>query len=367
MEVELHGLFEENTTFDYENYDTKNICPSSTVSDALAVFMPLLYSVGFLWGLLGNGLVLAILWLKMLNLGVMDIFVLLLSVADTLLLLTLPLWAVDAVKGWVMGTELCKLSGFLFEFNFYCGIFTLACLSADYYLSIVHGVQLFSRKKPRSVYGCCLIICVLCLLLCIPDLIFLSGSTDQSNQECMHHYRPDSWRLASRLPHLVVSVVLVLLFCFSIILLKLRHSSKCQQKKKGQSIAIIAVLILVFFLCWTPYSITFIVNTFQSKDGDSSAVEGDCEGRQWTASKIKAVFGLLHCVVNPVIYFCLSQEFRARVLNVIKFNACEMESNDVSLWDSSEVNGNASVQEKQGSLQHMNDIKQIIKTQDHYI
>ncbi|XP_016379632.1 C-X-C chemokine receptor type 3.3 isoform X1 [Sinocyclocheilus rhinocerous] len=367
MQVDLHGLFENNNTFDYEDYEYKEICPSSTVSGALAVFMPLLYSVGFLCGLLGNGLVLAILWLKTLNLSVMDMFVLLLSVTDSLLLLTLPLWAVDAVKGWIIGTELCKLSGVLFEINFYCGIFTLACLSVDYYLSIVREVQLFSRKKPVVVYCCCLIICVLCMLLSIPDLIFLSAITDQGKQECIHHYPPDSWRLASRLPHLFVLLVLVLLFCFSIILLKLRHSSKCQQKKKGQSTAIIAALVLVFFICWTPYSITFIVNTFQSMDSVSSAVEEDCEGRQWTASKITAVFGLLHCVVNPVIYFCLSKEFRRRVLTVIKFSACKMESNDVSLWDSSGVNGNASVQEEQGSLQPMNDIKQTIKTQDHDI
>ncbi len=119
MQVDLHGLFEENSTFDYDDYEYKDMCPSSTVSGALAVFMPLLYSVGFLCGLLGNGLVLVILWLKALNLSVMDVFILLLSVTDSLLLLTLPLWAVDAVKGWIMGTELCKLSGVLFEVS-YC-------------------------------------------------------------------------------------------------------------------------------------------------------------------------------------------------------------------------------------------------------
>lgn len=120
MQVDLHGLFEENDTFDYNDYEYKEICPSSTASGALAVFMPLLYSVGFLCGLLGNGLVLAILWFKTLNLGVMDIFILLLSVTDSLLLLTLPLWAVDAVKGWIMGTELCKLSGVLLEVSYCC-------------------------------------------------------------------------------------------------------------------------------------------------------------------------------------------------------------------------------------------------------
>ncbi|KAL0172365.1 hypothetical protein M9458_032676, partial [Cirrhinus mrigala] len=64
--------------------------------------------------------------------------------------------------------------------NFYCGIFTLSCLSVDCCLSSIRGERLFSHKKPVVI--CCLIVCVLCLLLSIPDWIFLnaiSGSTDQ--------------------------------------------------------------------------------------------------------------------------------------------------------------------------------------------
>ncbi|KAL0172364.1 hypothetical protein M9458_032675, partial [Cirrhinus mrigala] len=116
MQVDLHGLFENNDSLDYDpNYEYDGaVCPSSTVSGALAIFVPMLYSVGFLCGLLGNGLVLAILLPKRRK-SAMDIFILLLSVTDSLLLLTLPFWAVDAVKGWIMSSGLCKLSGVLFE------------------------------------------------------------------------------------------------------------------------------------------------------------------------------------------------------------------------------------------------------------
>lgn len=120
MEVDLHGLFEDNKTFDYDDYVYKEeVCPSSTVSGSLAIFIPLFYSVGLIWGLLGNGLVLMILWRKRLNLSVMDIFILNLCATDSLLLLTLPLWAVDAVNGWFMGTVFCKLAGAVFKVS-YC-------------------------------------------------------------------------------------------------------------------------------------------------------------------------------------------------------------------------------------------------------
>nr|AXN77376.1 C-X-C motif chemokine receptor 3.1 duplicate 1 [Ctenopharyngodon idella] len=360
MQVELDGLFKDNKTFDYDDYVYKDeVCPSSTVSGSLAIFIPLLYSVGFLWGLLGNGLVLTILWRKRPKLSVMDIFILNLSVTDSLLLLTLPLWAADAVKGWFMGTGLCKLAGAMFKINFYCGIFTLACMSVDCYLSIVRGVRMFSCKKRVVVYCSCLIILIICLLLSIPDWIYLRPiRASRDTAEC--YYPPNTCRLASRLSHIVCFVLpaLVLLFCCSSVLLKLWHNSKCQQKKKGRSTAVIAALVLAFFICWTPYNITFIVDTAQPVDSISSAGADDCEGRQWRASKITAIFGLLHCIVNPVIYLCLSKEFRRRALTMIKFSACETDSNDISLWDSSEGNRNASVQEEQGSLQPMNDINQ---------
>lgn len=217
---------------------------------------------------------------------------------------------------------------------------------------------MFSCKKRVVVYCSCLIIWIICLLLSIPDWIYLRPvRTVHGTAECIHYYPPDSCRLASRFPHLVSFGLpaLVLLFCCSSVLVKLRHDSKCQQKK-GRSIAVIAALALAFLICWTPYNVTFIVNTAQPVDSVSSAVADECDGRQWTASKITAIFGLLHCVVNPVIYLCLSKEFRRRAWTMVKFSACETESNDVSLWDSSGVNRNVSVQEEQGSLQPMNNI-----------
>jgi len=149
MEVDLHGLFKDNKTFDYDDYEYKEvICASSTVSGALAVFIPLLYTVGLLCGLLGNGLVLVILWRKRLNLSVMDIFIFHLTVSDTLLLLTLPLWAVDAVKGWNMGTGLCKLAGALFKVS-YCRLLDRSDKSVD--ITAWNAILLYKRLRLSDI------------------------------------------------------------------------------------------------------------------------------------------------------------------------------------------------------------------------
>lgn len=91
------------------------VCDQDSSMHFDSIFIPVLYSLALVVGLLGNGLVLVVLWKKRQSLNVTDIFILHLSLADTLLLMTLPFWAVEAVKGWIFGTALCKLNGALFK------------------------------------------------------------------------------------------------------------------------------------------------------------------------------------------------------------------------------------------------------------
>lgn len=114
MQLDLHGLFEYNSTFDYSNYEYEEECTMKR--SFVATFVSVLYSVALVLGLMGNVLVMVVLWQKSReNWSVTDAFVLHLSVADVLLLLTMPLWAVDAVKGWIFSTGLCKVTGALFK------------------------------------------------------------------------------------------------------------------------------------------------------------------------------------------------------------------------------------------------------------
>lgn len=79
-----------------------------------AQFIPVLYSVVFVVGVLGNGLLLGVLAQSRRTWSVTDTFILHLGVADVLLLLTLPFWAAQAVQGWTFGTAFCKITGAIF-------------------------------------------------------------------------------------------------------------------------------------------------------------------------------------------------------------------------------------------------------------
>ncbi|KAI7806684.1 C-X-C chemokine receptor type 3.3 [Triplophysa rosa] len=368
MDVELHGLFEHNNSFDYGDYyvytEEEDNHSSSRICSFVAVFIPLLYSVALLFGLLGNGLLLVTLWRKRRNLSVMDVFILHLGVVDVLLMLTLIFWAVDAVKGWIIGTGLCKLTGALFKINLHCGIFMLALIGLEMYLSIVRDIQMFSRKNPTVIHLTCLIIWIICLLLSTPDWMYLKATVDPHKNLCDYVYPSNDLRVAIRLLLIVVGVILpllVLLFCCSCILLYMRNRSRGPQKKKDRRTRVFAAVVLAFLISWTPYNITFIADTV------SVTASKWCDGKLWTASGATGIVGLLHCVIKPVIYFVFSKEFRHRTVTMVTFRGCETDSSDVSLWDCGEVGGSVQ-QEEQNSLRPMsNDINQTTITQDENI
>uniref|UniRef100_A0A672PY21 Chemokine (C-X-C motif) receptor 3, tandem duplicate 1 n=1 Tax=Sinocyclocheilus grahami TaxID=75366 RepID=A0A672PY21_SINGR len=295
-----------------ENYESccgeLTLCDQKSTMYFDSIFIPVLYSLALVVGLVGNGLVLVILWKKRRIMNATDIFILHLCLADILLLLTLPFWAVEAVKGWIFGIALCKLTGALFKINFYCGIFMLSCVSLDRYLSIVHAVQMYSRKRPMVTHCCCLMVWLFCLLLSIPDWKFLVATEDSRRQDrtqCVPEYPSHSWLLVTRLLYHILGFILpalIMLFCYSCILLRLRRGSQCMQKKRA--IRVIVALVLAFFISWTPYNITLIVDTIQINETISSSYQTSCESATALdlALTVTSTLAYLHVCVNPVLF-----------------------------------------------------------------
>lgn len=100
----------------------EDCCPLGEVCDLThsqefkASFIVVLYSLTFVVGVLGNGLLLGVLVQSRRAWSVTDTFILHLALADVLLLVTLPMWAVQAARadGWTFGTPLCKITGSVF-------------------------------------------------------------------------------------------------------------------------------------------------------------------------------------------------------------------------------------------------------------
>ncbi|TRZ04454.1 hypothetical protein DNTS_025559 [Danionella cerebrum] len=312
---------------DFGNYsdadDSGEVCDYQSSNQFDAKFKPILYTLALVVGLLGNGLVLVVLWKKRTGLNVTDIFILHLSLADILLLLTLPFWAVEAVMGWIFHTPLCKLAGALFKINFYCGIYMLTCISVDRYLSIVHAVQMYSRKKPAVIHCCCLMVWFFCFLLSIPEWMLLGANYDIrfNKTECVPEHFSNSRQWFNRLLCHVLGFALpgtIILFCYSSIAHRLQIGSQCMQKKRA--IRVIVALVLAFFISWTPYNITLIVDTVHTNNFTNADNQTSCGAKTalevaLTATSTIAYF---HCCVNPLLYAFVGVKFRQSLLEMLK-------------------------------------------------
>ncbi|CAK6977097.1 C-X-C chemokine receptor type 1-like [Scomber scombrus] len=328
MNVELDGIFNENNSFNFSYddyvYEKENEDPQS--SGSKAVLIPLLYSVVLIAGLLGNGLLIAVLSQKKRAWSLSDIFILLLSVSDILLLVTLPFWSAQATQdcGWCFGVPLCKISGAVFNMNFYCGIFLLVCISLNHYLFIAHSTLLYSHNRPKLAYISFLLVWFVSFLLTIPDWDFLVVErTWKENTVCIPNCYLPQKKLVSRLFHHILGFLLpavALIICCSCILL-----SKRLQKQR----AIILALVVVFLSCWTPYNITLIVDTFKNSSKTPQEI-ANSEGSLKTALLVTSSLACVHACLRPVLYFSLCRNFRERMLALLR---CSKDECEDSLWE----------------------------------
>uniref|UniRef100_A0A3B3R8S3 C-X-C motif chemokine receptor 3 n=2 Tax=Paramormyrops kingsleyae TaxID=1676925 RepID=A0A3B3R8S3_9TELE len=312
---ELNGLW------DYDNYSYQifynnisdqcclgPLCGAENMMRFYSVFLPVIYTLTLVVGLVGNGLVLANLRRMQGTWSITNIFMLHRSAADLLLLITLPFWAAEAVQGWTLGTFLCKLMGAILKISFFCGIFLLACISLDCYLSIVHAVQMYPCLKPWQVQTSCLFIWFFCLILSIPEWVFLERQYDERSEmnKCAYNYNQYStndsyWHLACRLLYHIVGFLIpsvVMIFCYSCIRLRLHRGSQDIQRQR--TMRMILVLMMAFIICWVPYNVTLIVDTLHT----SNIIHMTCKSATAldVSMTVTTMLGYVHCCLNPILY-----------------------------------------------------------------
>ncbi|TKS81800.1 C-C chemokine receptor type 2 [Collichthys lucidus] len=182
------------TTEDYYNYydypeEGFGVCVYERHG---ASFLPALYSIFFLLGLLGNSLVVWVITCGVRLRSMTDVCLLNLAVADLLLVCSLPFLAHQARDQWLFGDVMCKMVLGIYHIAFYCGIFFISLMSIDRYLAVVHAVYAM-RARTRS-FGmiAAAVTWVAGFFASFPDLIFLkqqqfNGSTSQF---CLPEYSP---------------------------------------------------------------------------------------------------------------------------------------------------------------------------------
>lgn len=291
-----------------------------------ANFLPAIYIIFFLLGVLGNSLVFWVITCGARLRTMTDVCLLNLAIADLLLVCCLPFLAHQAWDQWVFGDAMCKIVLGIYHIVFYCGIFFITLMSIDRYLAIVHAVCAM-RARTRS-FG--MIAAAVTwgagFLASFPDLIFLQEQRNVSGQHTCYPGFPDVssslhfWQVFSIAKMNIVGLlipIIILGFCYSQIIWRLLNS----QSSKKQAIRLVVIVVAIFFCCWIPYNLASLARALELKHrfldcGHSKAVR--------LALQITEAIAYSHSCLNPILYVFVGEKFRRHLLRMINRSPCRL-------------------------------------------
>ncbi|KFO70793.1 C-C chemokine receptor type 5, partial [Cuculus canorus] len=295
------------TEFDYGDSAP---CQRTEEKHFAATLLPPLYSLVVIFGLIGNMLVVLILVKYKRLKSMTDIYLLNLAISDLLFIFSLPFWAYYAVHDWILGDALCKILSGVYLLGFYSGIFFIILLTLDRYLAIVHAV--FALKARTATYGILTsaVTWAIAMFASVPAIVFHKIQKEHSHYTCSAHYPSHAvttWKYSFILKLNILGFVvpiLIMIFSYSQIL---KILSRCKNEKKQKAVRLIFVIMIVYFIFWTPYHISSFLHTFQN-----SLFTPTCEinGQLEKAIQVTETLSMIHCCINPVIYAFVGEKFR---------------------------------------------------------
>lgn len=314
--------FSSETTESTEDYDSLMCDRSGALWFRSRLEPPLFWATAVL-GLGGNMLVLWIYLFRRRGLKtITHLYLLHLSLADLLFLLSLPLWALEARSGWVYGPVLCKLNATIYKVNLFAVALFLACVAVDRYVVIVHSKTALNSQKQRRTWARAISISVwlLALLLATPELAFATTTTTLDEHMICRTVFPVRWGRIAKAMALSIQVsvgfcvpLVVMAICYAVIGWRLLKTHSFQ---KHRPLLVVMAIVVAFVVTQLPYNIVLITEIW---DAHSAALT-DCDRRKnldKTGQILKSL-AYSHAAMNPFLYALIGQRFRQEVMSLIQ-------------------------------------------------
>ncbi|XP_043854282.1 C5a anaphylatoxin chemotactic receptor 2 [Dromiciops gliroides] len=226
--------------------------------DPLQIAPLLLYAAVFLVGVPGNGIVA---WVTGATAGrsAPSIWFLNLAIADLLCCLSLPLMAVPIIDqgNWPFGSAACRLLPSAILLNMYASVLLLAGASIGRCLAVLRPSGAQDRLWP--VWTGCGVAWVLALLLTLPSVRTrrLHQEYFPERYECVVDYggsrEVEGAVVGIRFTGGFLGPLGVVAGCHGVLLFHLRG------RPKPQILRLLTLVVIGFFLCWTPYHVVGLV------------------------------------------------------------------------------------------------------------
>ncbi|KAL6489102.1 hypothetical protein MHYP_G00028430 [Metynnis hypsauchen] len=286
-------------------------------------FLPVLYSLFFVVGFLGNVLVVWVILVGAQLKSMTDVCLLNLALADLLLVLTLPFLAHYASNSWIFGNAMCKIVLGIYYVGFYGGIFFIVLMSIDRYLAVVHAV--FALRVRNKSYGilASVVIWIIAVTSSFPELYYLQTETHKETDVLCSAYPNNNnehyWKIVGLFKLNVLGLLIPLSivgYCYSMVLRRLLTV----RIGKKHAVRLVIVVVVVFFCCWTPYNIAAFLKGLELK----RVIDTDCDSSKMIllSLQITEAVAYSHSCLNPFLYVFVGEKFKRHLIRLLRRTPC---------------------------------------------
>lgn len=309
-----------------------------------------IFTIVFIIGIPGNGLVIWVAGLKMKR-SVNTVWFLNLAVADIMCCLSLPFSIAHLAlhEHWPYGWFLCKVIPSVIIFTMFASVFLLVAISIDRCLLVMKPVWCQNHRTVKFVSLICSGIWMLAFIFCCPVFYYRETSTDDGQTKCGYDFGVDDYRddlvypspsvsqnesleeystydgsdlweytnegnYSASLTSVVINITRVVFgfvlpfgimaVCYALIVSR-THGNRFN-KRHNRTLRTVVFVVAAFFICWAPYHVVGILHIVPSLGlGLSESLI------LW--DHLSTALAYANSCINPLLYVFVGQNFRSKV------------------------------------------------------
>ncbi|XP_042197060.1 G-protein coupled estrogen receptor 1-like [Callorhinchus milii] len=296
---------------------------------SVSLFLSCVYTV-FLFpvGFIGNSLILVVNLDQHEKMTIPDLYFVNLAAADLILVADSLIEVFNLNDRYYDIAVLCTFMSLFLQINMYSSIFFLTWMSFDRYLALAWAAKPSGPLRTmRHARWSCGLIWLAAVLAALGPFAVVQASHADEPTFCFADVPEIQWMevtLGFVLPFSVIGL------CYSLTVRVLVRAQKHRRlwPRRQRALRMIAVVVLVFFVCWLPENIFISFRLLQGQQRPSEALGSQGPGYPEPAGRYHP---LVHHVVtlaafsnsclNPIIYSFLGETFRDKLRLYVKRKA----------------------------------------------
>ncbi|XP_058601580.1 C-C chemokine receptor type 5-like isoform X1 [Onychostoma macrolepis] len=321
--LDLHYITSSTDDEPYEysgNYDDLDFQLVCVYGNHGARILPILYSLYFVVGFLGNMLVVWVVCMGTKLRSMTDICLLNLALADLLLVSSFPFLAHHARDQWIFGDVMCTVVFSAYYIGFYSVIFFIVLMSIDQYMAIVHDVLARTYGILASV-----VIWIIAVYVAFPEMTHFKTKNAKNKIFCYAFYPTSdqnsyfSSRIFAIFKMNVIGLIipLIVIGIFYSMILKRLLAARSSRK---QDICHVITVMVVFFCCYAPYNVATFVKVLEQKELISNSC--DFSKAIHLSLQITEALAFSHSCINPILFVFVREKYRRHLVCLLYKTPC---------------------------------------------